>query len=131
MQKSIFAGPALSTGSPSSLAAHDGSEGTGPIAADDDGKGVDKPAAGAAAVGRRGVADSAVEEYGGAGGRSVPPGLRGVYSFCMCPGGQIVCTSTTPEELCLNGMSFRCSALGVGGKGVTLCTLYCNRMASQ
>ena len=31
---------------------------------------------------------------------------RGVYSFCMCPGGQIVPTSTDPELLCLNGMSF-------------------------
>lgn len=33
-------------------------------------------------------------------------GGRGVYSFCMCPGGQIVPTSTTPGELCTNGMSF-------------------------
>ena len=33
---------------------------------------------------------------------------RGVYSFCMCPGGQIVPTTTNPEELCINGMSFRC-----------------------
>lgn len=32
--------------------------------------------------------------------------LRGVYSFCMCPGGQIVLSSTDPEELCVNGMSF-------------------------
>eukprot|EP00884_Botryococcus_braunii_P001466 jgi/Botrbrau1/1131/Bobra.0162s0026.2 len=31
---------------------------------------------------------------------------RHVYSFCMCPGGQIVPTSTNPEELCINGMSF-------------------------
>lgn len=31
---------------------------------------------------------------------------RGCYSFCMCPGGQVVCTSTSEEELCLNGMSF-------------------------
>jgi uncharacterized FAD-dependent dehydrogenase len=31
---------------------------------------------------------------------------RGVYSFCMCPGGQIVPTSVNPEELCINGMSF-------------------------
>lgn len=32
--------------------------------------------------------------------------LRGVYSFCMCPGGQIVPASTEPEEVCVNGMSF-------------------------
>ncbi|KAL8152485.1 hypothetical protein V2J09_010245 [Rumex salicifolius] len=31
---------------------------------------------------------------------------RGCYSFCMCPGGQIVLTSTNPSELCINGMSF-------------------------
>jgi uncharacterized FAD-dependent dehydrogenase len=31
---------------------------------------------------------------------------RGIYSFCMCPGGQIVPTSTNEAELCINGMSF-------------------------
>jgi len=31
---------------------------------------------------------------------------RGVFSFCMCPGGQIVPTSTNKNELCINGMSF-------------------------
>lgn len=31
---------------------------------------------------------------------------RACYSFCMCPGGQIVPTSVVPEELCVNGMSF-------------------------
>lgn len=30
---------------------------------------------------------------------------RGVYSFCMCPGGIIVPASTSPGELVLNGMS--------------------------
>ncbi|MFN8673735.1 MAG: FAD-dependent oxidoreductase [Candidatus Sericytochromatia bacterium] len=30
---------------------------------------------------------------------------RGVFSFCMCPGGFIVPSSTAPEELVLNGMS--------------------------
>ena len=34
-------------------------------------------------------------------------GGRGESSFCMCPGGQIVPTTTNPEELCINGMSFR------------------------
>jgi len=32
--------------------------------------------------------------------------VRGAYSFCMCPGGQIVPASTDPEEVCVNGMSF-------------------------
>lgn len=31
---------------------------------------------------------------------------RAVYSFCMCPGGQIVPTSVDENELCVNGMSF-------------------------
>ena len=30
---------------------------------------------------------------------------RGVYSFCMCPGGQIVCSATEPGGICVNGMS--------------------------
>jgi uncharacterized FAD-dependent dehydrogenase len=38
------------------------------------------------------------------GGRGSP--ARACYSFCMCPGGQIVPTSTDPNELCVNGMSF-------------------------
>lgn len=33
-------------------------------------------------------------------------GMRAAFSFCMCPGGQIVPTSVNPDELCLNGMSF-------------------------
>ncbi|KAK8991197.1 hypothetical protein V6N11_062218 [Hibiscus sabdariffa] len=31
---------------------------------------------------------------------------RSCYSFCMCPGGQVVLTSTSPSEICINGMSF-------------------------
>ncbi|KAH9329808.1 hypothetical protein KI387_001916, partial [Taxus chinensis] len=31
---------------------------------------------------------------------------RACYSFCMCPGGQVVLTSTNPSEICINGMSF-------------------------
>ncbi|MGK9476662.1 NAD(P)/FAD-dependent oxidoreductase [Melioribacter sp. OK-6-Me] len=30
---------------------------------------------------------------------------KGVYSFCMCPGGIIIPASTAPSELVLNGMS--------------------------
>jgi len=40
---------------------------------------------------------------------TVPDGVaagRACYSFCMCPGGQIVPTSTVEDELCINGMSF-------------------------
>ncbi|KAL1522844.1 hypothetical protein AB1Y20_017812 [Prymnesium parvum] len=31
---------------------------------------------------------------------------RGVYSFCMCPGGQIVPTALDAAHLCINGMSY-------------------------
>ncbi|GAQ81689.1 hypothetical protein KFL_000880030 [Klebsormidium nitens] len=31
---------------------------------------------------------------------------RSCFSFCMCPGGQVVPTSTNADELCVNGMSF-------------------------
>lgn len=31
---------------------------------------------------------------------------RGVYSFCMCPGGRIVNSSSEPERICINGMSY-------------------------
>jgi len=30
---------------------------------------------------------------------------RGVYSFCMCPGGYVVNASSEPRRLCVNGMS--------------------------
>ncbi|MBT8379656.1 MAG: FAD-binding protein [Ignavibacteria bacterium] len=30
---------------------------------------------------------------------------RGIYSFCMCPGGLIVPTATSPGEIVINGMS--------------------------
>jgi hypothetical protein len=56
-----------------------------------------------------------IEALGSAGGsgsgssnrnNSSGSSQRGVYSFCMCPGGQIVPTSTSEDELCINGMSF-------------------------
>ncbi len=31
---------------------------------------------------------------------------RGVYSFCMCPGGYVVNASSEEERLCVNGMSY-------------------------
>jgi uncharacterized protein len=34
-------------------------------------------------------------------------GARGIYSFCMCPGGWVVNSSTEPERLATNGMSLK------------------------
>ena len=31
---------------------------------------------------------------------------RGVYSFCMCPGGYVINASSEPGRLCVNGMSY-------------------------
>ncbi len=31
---------------------------------------------------------------------------RGVYSFCMCPGGYVVNSSSETNKLCINGMSY-------------------------
>ena len=31
---------------------------------------------------------------------------RGIYSFCMCPGGYVVNSSSEPGRLCVNGMSY-------------------------
>ncbi|KAL9248740.1 hypothetical protein AKJ16_DCAP08334 [Drosera capensis] len=51
------------------------------------------------------VADYKVSKY--VTGKSPSDAANyGCYSFCMCPGGQIVLTSTDPSELCINGMSF-------------------------
>jgi len=33
------------------------------------------------------------------------PDGRGVYTFCMCPGGKVVNASSEPGRLCVNGMS--------------------------
>src|SRR5262249_10218905 len=38
---------------------------------------------------------------------SATVGARGVYSFCMCPGGWIVNSSTEPGRLATNGMSLK------------------------
>lgn len=37
---------------------------------------------------------------------------RGVYSFCMCPGGVVIGCSSQPQTLCVNGMSFSNRASG-------------------
>ncbi len=35
-----------------------------------------------------------------------PETERGVYSFCMCPGGYVVNASSEEEKMCINGMSY-------------------------
>lgn len=33
------------------------------------------------------------------------PDGRGVYTFCMCPGGEVIAAASQPDGLCVNGMS--------------------------
>jgi uncharacterized FAD-dependent dehydrogenase len=56
----------------------------------------------------------AIQYHGTSRGIYLPPatytmveqvGDRGVYSFCMCPGGVVVPAATAPGELVVNGMS--------------------------
>lgn len=35
------------------------------------------------------------------------PNGRSAFSFCVCPGGQVVASASTPEHLVTNGMSYR------------------------
>ena len=43
---------------------------------------------------------------------------RGVYSFCMCPGGEVVTCSTHSGEVCVNGMSNRRRDSGTANSGI-------------
>ena len=43
---------------------------------------------------------------------------RGVYSFCMCPGGEVVVCSNRDGELCVNGMSNRRRDSGTANSGI-------------
>lgn len=43
---------------------------------------------------------------------------RGVYSFCMCPGGEVVVCTTEEGHLCVNGMSNRKRDSGTANSGV-------------
>ena len=43
---------------------------------------------------------------------------RGVYSFCMCPGGYVVNASSEENRLCINGMSYHDRASGVANSAV-------------
>lgn len=55
---------------------------------------------------------------------------RGVYSFCMCPGGEVVVCSTENGELCVNGMSNRNRDSGVANSGI-LCDVRTSDFESE
>ena len=45
---------------------------------------------------------------------------RGVYSFCMCPGGYVVNASSENEMLAVNGMSYHDRASGVANSAIVV-----------
>ncbi len=57
-----------------------------------------------------------ISQYGKSGAKILPPASykltanllngRGVYSFCMCPGGYVVNASSCEKQLAVNGMSY-------------------------
>jgi uncharacterized FAD-dependent dehydrogenase len=68
-------------------------------------------------------------QYGKAAGRAgVPPADyrlaarapsgRGVYSFCMCPGGEVMAASSGPGEMPVNGMSANARGSGRANSGI-------------
>ncbi|MBI5576410.1 MAG: hypothetical protein HY896_08605 [Deltaproteobacteria bacterium] len=75
----------------------------------------------------QGLIDSV--QYGKAAGRpGLPPADyrlavrapsgRGVYSFCMCPGGEVLAASSAPEGLPVNGMSSHARNSGFANSGI-------------
>jgi uncharacterized FAD-dependent dehydrogenase len=67
-------------------------------------------------------------QYGGMAGRGLPPADyrmsarcpsgRGIWSFCMCPGGEVISAPSGPGQLPVNGMSSRQRASGFANGGV-------------
>ena len=45
---------------------------------------------------------------------------RGVFSFCMCPGGYVIPASTGTDELVLNGMSMSSRSAPMGNSGLVV-----------
>jgi uncharacterized FAD-dependent dehydrogenase len=45
---------------------------------------------------------------------------RGVYSFCMCPGGYVIDSSSEEGGLCVNGMSYSDRGSGVANSAIVV-----------
>lgn len=67
-------------------------------------------------------------QYGAAAGKGLPPADyrlaarspsgRGVYSFCMCPGGEVLNAASGPFQATVNGMSPRARNSGFANSGI-------------
>ena len=56
---------------------------------------------------------------------------RGVYTFCMCPGGYVVNSSSDEEHLCINGMSYHDRNSGSANAAVIVTTNKSDYMGSH
>jgi uncharacterized FAD-dependent dehydrogenase len=45
---------------------------------------------------------------------------RGIWTFCMCPGGHLLPTSAQPEHLAINGMSYHARSSGFANAAVVV-----------
>jgi len=45
---------------------------------------------------------------------------RGVYSFCMCPGGYVVNSSSEADRICVNGMSYHDRNSGIANSAIVV-----------
>lgn len=79
------------------LAVHVGAGGDGRSSRGHGGKGTRRGGRGAQAA-------RAASPAAAASGASAAEG-RGVYTFCMCPGGQVVCAASEENSVTVNGMS--------------------------
>ncbi len=43
---------------------------------------------------------------------------RGVYTFCMCPGGRVIASASSPQSVVTNGMSYRSRSLPNANSGL-------------
>jgi uncharacterized FAD-dependent dehydrogenase len=67
-------------------------------------------------------------QYGAAAGKGLPPAEyrlaarspsgRGVYSFCMCPGGEVMNAASGHAQATVNGMSTRARNSGFANSGI-------------
>lgn len=48
---------------------------------------------------------------------------RGVYTFCMCPGGEVVAAASEEGGVCVNGMSYH-SRNGVNSNSAVVCSIF-------
>jgi len=69
-------------------------------------------------------------QYGDAAGPGLPPARyrysyqdregRAVYTFCMCPGGEVVGSASAPGQMVVNGMSPRRRDTGFANSGIVV-----------